>query len=226
MGGSERGQDRLEDHQCVGWSELAALAQQVAQRAAVHVLHRQEHVAVVVPLVEDRHHIGVRQPGRRFGFANEPRDELVVFGEELMHDLERHDAVEPGVEGPVDSGHPAARDACLDAVAAVEHAADQGIRNLRVHGVESRPRKRQCLVRRTESRTAHTRAWRGAPVPAREDGLVQPGVVLFDLDGTLTESGPGIMRSLGTRSTPSAPNQLDQATMLRFVGPAFAAIVS
>jgi len=48
---------------------------------------------------------------------------------------------------------------------------------------------------------------------------VQPGVVLFDLDGTLTESGPGIMRSLAVAFDSIGAPQLDQATMLRFVGP-------
>ena len=48
---------------------------------------------------------------------------------------------------------------------------------------------------------------------------MQPGVVLFDLDGTLTESGPGIMRSLAVAFDSIGAPQLDQATMLRFVGP-------
>jgi phosphoglycolate phosphatase len=44
-------------------------------------------------------------------------------------------------------------------------------------------------------------------------------VVLFDLDGTLTESGPGIMRSLAVAFDAVGAPQLDQADMLRFVGP-------
>ena len=48
---------------------------------------------------------------------------------------------------------------------------------------------------------------------------MQPGVVLFDLDGTLTESGPGIMRSLTVAFDAIGAPQLDEATMLRFVGP-------
>jgi len=48
---------------------------------------------------------------------------------------------------------------------------------------------------------------------------VHPEVVLFDLDGTLTESGPGIMRSLVVAFDAVGAPQLDQASMLRFVGP-------
>jgi phosphoglycolate phosphatase len=44
-------------------------------------------------------------------------------------------------------------------------------------------------------------------------------VVLFDLDGTLTESAPGITRSVAfALDTVGAP-AIDDATLLRFVGP-------
>ncbi|GGZ66719.1 hypothetical protein GCM10010371_28300 [Streptomyces subrutilus] len=50
-----------------------------------------------------------------------------------MHHLQREDAVEAGVEGPVDRGHAAGRDAGVDAVAAVEHAPDEGVIQGRIH---------------------------------------------------------------------------------------------
>jgi phosphoglycolate phosphatase len=43
--------------------------------------------------------------------------------------------------------------------------------------------------------------------------------VLFDLDGTLTESGPGIMRSLAYALDAVGAPPLDHADLLRFVGP-------
>ncbi|GGP35916.1 hypothetical protein GCM10010247_04840 [Streptomyces calvus] len=50
-----------------------------------------------------------------------------------MHHLEREDAVQPGVHGPVDRGHPADRDPRVDAVPAVEHLPDQRVLKGRVH---------------------------------------------------------------------------------------------
>jgi phosphoglycolate phosphatase len=48
---------------------------------------------------------------------------------------------------------------------------------------------------------------------------VQPGVVLFDLDGTLTESGPGIMNSLAYALDAIGRPPLRAAELRRFVGP-------
>ncbi len=49
--------------------------------------------------------------------------------------------------------------------------------------------------------------------------LVQPGVVLFDLDGTLTESGPGITHSVAAALNALGLPALDQTALLRFIGP-------
>jgi phosphoglycolate phosphatase len=48
---------------------------------------------------------------------------------------------------------------------------------------------------------------------------VHPGVVLFDLDGTLTESGPGVVRSLRYAFDAIGVPPPDDATLMRFVGP-------
>jgi phosphoglycolate phosphatase len=48
---------------------------------------------------------------------------------------------------------------------------------------------------------------------------VQPGVVLFDLDGTLTASGPGITRSVTAALDALRRPLLDEAALLRFIGP-------
>lgn len=49
--------------------------------------------------------------------------------------------------------------------------------------------------------------------------LVQPGVVLFDLDGTLTASGPGITRSVTAALDVLRLPPLEEAALLRFIGP-------
>ncbi|GGP83630.1 hypothetical protein GCM10010266_01830 [Streptomyces griseomycini] len=58
-----------------------------------------------------------------------------------MHHLEREDAVETGVHGPVDRGHPADRDPRLDAIPAVEHLPDQRVLKGRVHAGEFTSRR-------------------------------------------------------------------------------------
>jgi phosphoglycolate phosphatase len=50
-------------------------------------------------------------------------------------------------------------------------------------------------------------------------GAVHPRVVLFDLDGTLTASGPGITRSVTAALDELRRPRLDEATLRRFIGP-------
>ncbi len=50
-------------------------------------------------------------------------------------------------------------------------------------------------------------------------GVVQPGVVLFDLDGTLTASGPGITRSVAAALKALGLPPLDETALGRFIGP-------
>jgi phosphoglycolate phosphatase len=49
--------------------------------------------------------------------------------------------------------------------------------------------------------------------------VVQPSVVLFDLDGTLTASGPGITRSVTAALGELGLPPLSDAALLRFIGP-------
>jgi len=58
-----------------------------------------------------------------------------------------------------------------------------------------------------------------AGAPYDKMGVVQPGVVLFDLDGTLTASGPGIARSVTAALKALGLPPLDEAALLRFIGP-------
>lgn len=138
--GAERGEDRLQDVQGGPRLQRPALPQHVTQGAAGDVLHGQIDVRPVRALVEDLHHVGVREPGHRLGLPDEPLDERAVGGQRRVHHLEREHAVEAGVQGPVDRGHPADRDACVDAVAAVEHLPDKRVLKGRIHAGESTSR--------------------------------------------------------------------------------------
>jgi phosphoglycolate phosphatase len=51
---------------------------------------------------------------------------------------------------------------------------------------------------------------------------MHPHVVLFDLDGTLTESGPGIMRSVAFALEAVGAPALEADALLRFLGPPLA----
>ena len=60
-------------------------------------------------------------------FPAETFDEGVIGDEVLVHDLDRDLAVEAQVGAAVDHGHAAAGDLGIDAVAVIEHRADEGI---------------------------------------------------------------------------------------------------
>lgn len=134
--GAERGEHRLQDVQRGPRLEGSALAQHVTQGAPGDVLHGQIDVRPVRPLVEDLHHIGVREPGHRLGLADEPLHERAVGGQRRVHHLEGEHAVEAGVQGPVDRGHPADRDPRVDAIAAVEQLPDKRVLKGRIHAGE------------------------------------------------------------------------------------------
>jgi hypothetical protein len=113
--------------------EPAALAKQFLERAPGHVLHGQVQERAVGALVENRDHVLVGQPRDRLGLADEPAAEILVPGQLGVHDLERHLAVQPGVRGQVDRGHPAVRDARRHGVTPIEQAPGEGIGQGIVH---------------------------------------------------------------------------------------------
>ena len=116
----------------------AAGGEQVAQRAAAHQLHDQEHQALVAALVADPDDVGVAEHRRGAGLAGEPVDERRVVGQVLGHHLHRDRLVQPEVGGRVDRGHAAAREPLLEAVAPLEDEADHGVGHGGVHPNECR----------------------------------------------------------------------------------------
>jgi hypothetical protein len=116
----QAGQHALDDVERLPGGEPPSLVQELAERTAGHVLHREIQVAAVGPLVVDGHDVRVRQLGHRPGLADEPGREVLVGGQLGVHDLDRDGAVEPGIDAQVHGGHAAMRDTRRHAVAAVE----------------------------------------------------------------------------------------------------------
>ena len=110
--------------------ERRLLADRVAQGVAGDQLHGQEDGAVVVALVEDRDHVGVRELRGGAGLGHEAGRELVVVAQPGVHHLDRDGAVEAQVGGLVDGGHAAAGDPRPDQVAVVEDPAGEVVGRL------------------------------------------------------------------------------------------------
>ena len=87
--------------------ECALFADDVLQRPARHVLHRDVIGAVPLPAVEDADDVRVREGCRAGRLTAETLDELLVFGEVVVQHLDRHLAAEELVLAEVDVGHTA-----------------------------------------------------------------------------------------------------------------------
>jgi hypothetical protein len=135
--GGQPAEDALDDVQRLARAQPAALGQQLAQRPAGHVFHRQEQDLAVCALVVDGNHVRAGQPGHRPGLLDEPADEVSVMSQLRVGDLERDRALEPRVRPEVDGGHPAARDPGVHPVASVEQLPDRQARQGRIHQDES-----------------------------------------------------------------------------------------
>ena len=127
VGGREGLEHRLEDVERGARGERALGLDDLPEGLPGDVLHREEHLAGVLALVEDLDDVGVAQSGGGACLAPEAGDERLVVNEVRAHDLERHLAVEPGVEGEVDRRHSAVGDVLEDLVPAIEQLADEGV---------------------------------------------------------------------------------------------------
>ena len=83
---------------CFG-GELPVGAQDLGERAALHVLHGDEVGAVVLAPVVDADDVGVGEVGRRLGLAAEALDEVGVDGELGEQHLDRDLAIEQAGRG-------------------------------------------------------------------------------------------------------------------------------
>ena len=123
--------ERAEDLTCVVDRDRdgrrAVADEQLLERAAVQVLHRDVVGAFGLAAVEDRDDVRVVEAGGALRLAAEALDELVVVGVPLVQELQRHAAAELLVLGEVDVGHPTRAELAQDQVAAVELLVQQGI---------------------------------------------------------------------------------------------------
>ena len=104
-------------------SSGASLADQLLERAAREVLHRDVVRAVVGAAVVDADDVGVLEAGRRLGLAAEALDEVRVLGEAAVQQLQRDLAPELLVLGQEHVGHPPGAEAREHLVAAVDDRA-------------------------------------------------------------------------------------------------------
>jgi hypothetical protein len=96
--------------------------QRGGQVLAVDQLHDHVGAATVGAVVEDAGDVRVQQGGRVAGLAPEALDELGVLGQLLGQDLDRHDAPEHLVVGPVHGAHAAPGQPLAEQVAAAQQS--------------------------------------------------------------------------------------------------------
>ncbi len=133
--------------------ERCLVADQLLQRPAGDVLHRDVVRAVVSTAVVDADDVRVLQAGGGLGFAPKTLHEAGVLGEAPVQQLECDLAAQLLVLGEVHVGHPTRAEARDDLVAMVNKRADYGIRHLtgpRKAGSESQPWR---SARRSSRRT-------------------------------------------------------------------------
>ncbi len=106
--GHRGGRDRLQS---------PALFQDRLEVAPVHQLHDDEVAPVILPHVEDLHHVGVRKACRRLGLPAEALHKLSVAGELVSQELHRDGPPQKLVDPSVDDGHAALAHARHQAVA-------------------------------------------------------------------------------------------------------------
>ncbi len=98
----------------------------VLERLAVDVLEDDVGSAVVLARVDDGHDVRMVQPGDGAGLAPEALELIGVVRDVPVHQLDRHPALERGVERPVHARHPAGPDLLVEPVALADERADHG----------------------------------------------------------------------------------------------------
>ena len=180
------------------------------KRAAVDQLHDEEHVraagAVIDALVVHRDGVQVGEPRGRPGFAGEAIGEGGVRRQGGRHDLDRHQPVEPLVDGGVHGRHPAAGDPVDDAVPALEFAADQRVRGGRVHSEDSTERWRPGPADAPGGLAASAGA-RSPPYRPRRSGWVTPGPGSGWVSGDGEEPAAALTTRLGRVELLTDPNR-------------------
>ena len=121
--GGEPGADLPRDLERAVLREAADAAEQRREILAVHVLHRQERVAVDLADVVDAADVRVRHLARHPHFGVELRQPRGIAIDVRRQELQRDRLTELQIVGAVDLAHAAAAEAADDAVAAAEEGA-------------------------------------------------------------------------------------------------------
>jgi hypothetical protein len=100
------------------------MLEELGDVAPSHERHDEVRDAVPLADVVDRHDVGMGELGGRLRLAGESDAERRVVGQLRGKDLDRHEALEPEVAGPVHDGHPAAPDLVLDPVLVAQRVGD------------------------------------------------------------------------------------------------------
>ncbi|MEJ7718051.1 MAG: hypothetical protein WKF31_08840 [Thermoleophilaceae bacterium] len=99
-------------------------ADAVLERLALDVLEHDVGTGVVLTRVDDRDHVGVRQPRHRARLAPESLDLVLLGGHLGVEDLDGHPSLEGLVERPVDGGHAPGADPLLEPKAPGDEGSD------------------------------------------------------------------------------------------------------
>ena len=114
--GVERRGDRRTHHDGEARRETFLFVEQVAQAAALHVLHDYDLVAFVGERVVNRDDVRMVEPRASEGLPAEAFDRGFVAGDVPFQHFDRHLAVEEGVVAEPHFGHPPAGDHSLESV--------------------------------------------------------------------------------------------------------------
>ena len=117
-GGERRGRSGCRALPTSSARQRPAARDELGERLAVDVLHRDERAAVVLADVVDAHDVRVREPRGEACLAQEARAQLVVAREVLGEALQRDGTVELDVAREVDDRHRAVPERALELVAA------------------------------------------------------------------------------------------------------------
>ena len=124
VGARERAADLDRVGHRLGHRQPAEPPDAVLQRLALDVLEDDVGGAVVLAGVDHRDDVGVVELRHRAGLAPEALELVRVGGDVPVHQLDRHPALERGVEGAVDGRHPAGADLLLEPEAVAYEGAD------------------------------------------------------------------------------------------------------
>ena len=156
------------------------LAQDRVEAPALDILHEVVMVPFLMPAAENRHDIGVVQPGRRPGFPLEPLDLLGLHERARGQDLERDTPAQPFFLGLVNHSHPAATHLADD-----PKAVDRRVRCGRRPRIDVRARPPWCQFLRRGNQSTFASSARtvanipiGEPRPAGLEAIEQAGVLL------------------------------------------------